>query len=206
MKHLILLAGIAAILAAVSSLPAFATCYYFQPCDKDLNELTHQEAYRWGINLTLPPNEKITSASLYFYSIYDWASESNWLYCSLLNDKPGHPFQTLKTFTDNEAFGNYFDGWAWGKTDLVTYTNLGTTPVNLTYNFTLAQRNALQSYLSDGNFAVAIDPDCHFYNDHVELEICTMISTMTVPEPSTMMLVVGGLVTAVGSGILRRRK
>jgi hypothetical protein len=208
MKRFMILAAFAMALA-VSSVSASATAYYFTPNPSDLNELTHQEAYRWGINLSIPSTETITSASLSFRKIYDWQHESNRLYCSLLNNKPGVPFGPLKVFTDNEAVGNYFNSWAWGKTDLHTYTNLSTCPTDITYNFTPGQLTALQSYLSDGNCAIAIDPDCHFYNCGIKLTIeteCLHPPSSIVPEPSTLVLVLAGLAMAGGGRFLLRRR
>ena len=206
MKYLVLSAAVVALLAA-ASVPAFATLYHFVPSDADLNELTHQEAYRWGINLTLGENENICAAHLFFDNIYDWTCEPNVLYVSLLNNKPGYPFAALKIFTDNEATPNYFDGWGWGKTDLVTYTNMSTHPRDITYNFTASQLTALQNFLSDGNCAIAIDPDCHFYNCGVSLTVETSVlqpPAQITPEPSTMMLVISGLAATLGGGVLRR--
>jgi hypothetical protein len=205
MKYLILSAAIVALLTA-ASVPAFATLYHFVPSDPDLNELTHQEAYRWGINLTLGENENICAAHLFFDNIYDWTCEPNVLYISLLNNKPGSPFSALKIFTDNEVKPNYFDYWTWGKTDLITYTNMSTHPQDITYNFTASQLTALQNFLSDGNCAIAIDPDCHFYNCGISLDIETCIlqpPSHIVPEPSTLMLAAAGL-AATAAGLLRR--
>jgi hypothetical protein len=62
-----------------------------------------------------------------------------------------------------------------------------TTTTTLTYTFT-GLLNTLDSYISDGHigtyadFGLGFDPDCHFFNDGVQLTICTDIPPPKVPD------------------------
>jgi hypothetical protein len=48
------------------------------------------------------------------------------------------------------------------------------TPVTWTYTFTPAQLTALRADIGNGeNFALGFDPDCHFFNNGVQLAIAT---------------------------------
>jgi hypothetical protein len=59
---------------------------------------------------------------------------------------------------------------------------------------------ALNSALADGNFGIGFDPDCHYTNSGISMNIQTRV----VPEPISCVLFV------VGSGVFglasRRRK
>ena len=48
--------------------------------------------------------------------------------------------------------------------------------------------DTLADYAADGRFALSFDPDCHFYNRGVELEIVTGL----IPEPATFLLMSAG--------------
>ena len=83
--------------------------------------------------------------------------------------------------------GDYFINVYTGEeTPLVTYSNLTTSPVTLTYTFTDDELAALASYAAEGTFGLGFDPDCHYYNDGVKLTITT--SKVVVPEPATISL------------------
>lgn len=44
---------------------------------------------------------------------------------------------------------------------------------------------ALFAYITNGaNFAIGFDPDCHFFNDDIKLELTT--GPATAPEPTTL--------------------
>jgi len=56
----------------------------------------------------------------------------------------------------------------------------------------------LNSFAADGLFGLAFDPDCHYWNDGVQLTI-----NAEVPEPATLLLF--GLGT-LGLAAYRRRR
>jgi hypothetical protein len=75
---------------------------------------------------------------------------------------------------------------------------------NLTYDLgTLGLIPDLQTYASNGVFGFGWDPDCHYYNDSVQVCITTR-DTPTIPEPGMLSMLGLGL-----SGIalyLRKKK
>jgi hypothetical protein len=70
-----------------------------------------------------------------------------------------------------------------------------------TYTFTEAQEDVLEAYIANGqNIAIALDPDCHFFNDGIAL---TLTTGPAIPEPLTVVLISAGLAAA---GYRRRRR
>ena len=134
----------------------------------------------------------IHSATLRFKSLRNYNNASNRLYVQLLDTAP----EGVRWYWDNQGGGNNFAGQG---TPLVTYQNLTTTPLTREHDFDTAQLAALNSYMQNGgDFALGIDPDCHFYNCGVELDLeCGVI-----PEPASVGVLAIGAVVA----LLRRRR
>jgi len=82
---------------------------------------------------------------------------------------------------------------------LESLINLSDTSQDLVYTFTDTEAGILDTYAMDGRFALAFDPDCHFYNCGIELEIIT--ETQGVPEPAGLWLMALG-----GLALIRRSK
>ncbi len=178
---------------------AFAGDHFFADIDDaTIGNLEHQYAYEWGIDFSIPQGEVVTGAELSFASIYNWADEpDDILYVHLLSKDSVPPFAWGVEY-DNEGGGDFFDGEG---PLLFTYTDTtDTQPENFVYSFTQEQVGQLTDALSDGNFGIGLDPDCHYFNDGVQMKITTKV----VPEPiSTVLFLVGGGALA---GVRRLRR
>ena len=165
----------------------------FAPTPSDLWDLEHGNVYEWGINYSLPSGQEITSAELSFEGIRNWNNSANDLYVYLISMvQPGtHRYNDY--FNSADSFDGHL-GIPYRMLD--HYENLPSYAQDLTYSFTGDDLVALNSYMSNGNFGLGFDPDCHFYNDGIELYITT-----AVPEPASLALL--ALCSLV---VIRRRK
>jgi len=81
-------------------------------------------------------------------------------------------------------------------------TNPSSGKYDYTYTFTAGQLTTLTNYInatggagSAGSIGIALDPDCHFFNDGISLTMTTQaFTTQAVPEPASLMLLGTGLV------------
>lgn len=180
---------------------ASAAMYSFEPYDSDLGDLDHYRNYTWGINTpwdtTSDENseyEQVISATLSFDNIRNWDNNPNVLYVHLLD----HARRGVEVGYDGQGGGNEFDGEG---VELITYQNLPAVSQDLTYSFDEDEIFALNTYASDGRFGLGFDPDCHFYNSGVSLQVETVTGTTPVPEPATMAILLAG-----GALVIRRRR
>jgi hypothetical protein len=189
----------------LTPLTSFSGTYTFSPSVADLNDLEHAKWYKWGIKWTLPAHEEITAAKITYYNIWDWQVEPDHLYTHLLNtvnDTNGNTtpnwvpkvgYETItKIGNDSDGDGDYFAGKGilLGNWNDPHGGSNGAHAINLSYDITSANF----SWLSDGNFGFGIDPNCHYYNTRIVVEI----NTSPVPEPSTMLLLGLGLMSITG--------
>jgi hypothetical protein len=176
-------------LAAADTIPLQVT---LTPQPADLSDLDHHLVYLWGFDLPVDQGLELTAATLTFDNIRDWTHEPNLLSVHLLD----YAALGVRTVTDNQGGGDYFvTRYTGANRHLVTYRNLSTKPQDLVYVFSNDDVAALAGYLADGRAGLGFDPDCHFFNDGVELTL-----TYTPEPPSLGLLVLGGL------GLLRRRR
>jgi PEP-CTERM motif len=92
-------------------------------------------------------------------------------------------------------------GWSY----ILDGTLSGSQLYTYTFTFDATQRGLLQAYIAaGGDFAIGLDPDCHFFNDGVSLTILTATGGAAVPEPASLALLGTGLVAVARR--YRRRK
>ncbi len=186
--------GILAIFCFMIANQAFGAAFTFTPEPPNLNDLSHNMAFTWGIewNNTYGP---INEATLTFKNIHNLITEDNdFLYIRLLNDAPIGVRKYGELFTDGDNFeGRGTELAVWADPDN------GSFPNDLTFTFSeLGALGLLNDYAADGVIGFAFDPDCNFANDGIEFTIYS-----DVPEPSTLLLF--GLGT-LGLAIYRKRQ
>jgi PEP-CTERM motif len=210
-----LLVALAALAVLGLSSAAKADTLTLTPSPVDLNDLDHHSVYTWRVDNVNLNGQTITGARITIKNIANWDANANRLFIHLLDtakasgvnsfiDDP-NPNNTSVSIIDDFANTRFHNDANWlvanGTADtFLTSQSFTTTPTNFVYNFTAAQLTALMTYISnDGRFALGFDPDCHFFNDGIKLEIFT--SPAQTPEPATMALLGTGL-----AGLYARRR
>jgi hypothetical protein len=201
------------------------TCPTFSPNDgegdrDDVWDLDHTHYHTWGINnFSIPTGRVVTEATLTFYNINNWtAAENNdprqvlnvWLLDSALNptrsgsEEGMPPSGRVIQYNDTDNGPDNLAGWLYSdKVKIGTYHDSNGGPfgdvINLVYTFsTLGLLDELNAYINNGhNFAMGFDPDCHYYNCGIRLEICTGLRH--VPDGGATLLLLGiGLLAMYG--------
>jgi hypothetical protein len=190
LKQFLILSGFMFVFAVSGN----AAVFTFIPDPADLYDLDHHLAYTWGIEWEYT-NMHIVDAILTFRNIRDYMPEpDDILYTNLLDN----PYTGVTVYSDVAPSGNYFDGPGvlvntWSDPDD------GTFPADMSFSLRdLGYIGQLNDFAADGLFGFGFDPDCHYYNDGVELTIIT-----SIPEPATIFLIGIG---AIGLAAYRRRR
>lgn len=192
------------------------------PTPADMDDLDHHSVYTWRIDNVQLGGQTITGARITFTNIANWDTNPNRLFAHLLDtarnsgvrqfldDNPNNsPVTSIVDDFVNTRFHNGTNAlgqsspWlvAPGTADTHLFDQSFTmTPTTFVYNFTASELQALIAYIANGgNFAIGLDPDCHFFNDGIKLEIFT--ANAPVPEPATLTLLGTGL-----AGLYYRRR
>lgn len=192
-RHLV--ASLVSVLLLVSP-AAWADFYSMVPSSPDLGDLDHYRYYTWGVDTPWPQTEAAAWAALSFTNIRNWTSEANVLYVHLLENAPAG----VTAGWDNQGGGDAFQDQG---VVLTVYHDLSATAQTLRYIFTEDQIAALNAFAADGRFALGFDPDCHFLNDGVQLEVATEV----IPEPAALaVLALGGGAIILGRRAKRARR
>jgi hypothetical protein len=210
------------------------TKYVFTPPSSrnhagDLQDLEHKYAYRWEIDWKVPEGQEIAGIQLKFKSIRNWNNDDNILYVNLLdlNGKPANGNHVTE-IRDRDGYTNSTNAFAGNKGILLDeYDNIldkSNGYRNLTYDFSTGKTTGFkpglssdgtasnidpwktfENYVADGLFGFGFDPDCHFWNKGISLEIKTKAAAAPVPEPSTIALLGVGMIGIVGYGRKKRK-
>ena len=217
MKKLLL--SLAALFVLCAAQTVKADTLTFTPPDPDIDDLDHHKAYTWRVDNVNLQGKTITGARLTFKNIANWDSNPNRLFVHLLDnaksagiasftddlDSNNNPGDIVDDFVNTRYHNqsNWLVAAGTARTALFD-ASFSTTPTTFVYNFDANELAALFAYISNGgNFAIGFDPDCHFFNDWIKLEIFTANAPPQVPEPATLVLLGTGL---AGLYARRRRK
>ena len=166
MKKSLLLIALMLLLLAANS---FAGVYHFNPDPSDMYDLDHGYYYGWGIDHDFG-DEKISNVYLTIQNVNNWWPEPNMLFMHLVDNMDAGLF----VGDDNKLeIDDYYAGQgvlidAWTDND----GGIRGDEVTLSYDFAaMGILNDFAAYAADGNVGFGFDPDCHFFNDKVQVTV-----------------------------------
>ncbi len=174
------------------------------------NALTGENAYEWGINIVPPTGDVISSATLTFNDITLTKSGNSQntgiLYADILNGSNSK----LTSFSDGDRAGDFFTGSS-SPFSAANVSSLGSQSFVLnqklswSFTFNTAQLATLNAFLSDGFFAIGLDPDCYYKVGSIcfSYDVSPATKIVTTPDMATTVLLLGA--SLLGLEIFRRR-
>jgi len=202
------------LVALATTLPAVAEVISFQyAAAPDMYDLDHGKWYEWGMswNRTAYDPASIRSAWLTVSNVYDNTHDPQNVVFAEVLDTPRDGVG-VRIGSDNESLhSDYFASSSYPNPHefLTAFhdTQAGDTPQNWRWDFNATDLSKLKSYASNnGLFGIGLDPDCHFVNTGIKLNVewCARQDTPPTPELGTwMLLACSGL---AGALVTRRRK
>lgn len=164
------LAKALAMVLAVSAfvvVQARADVFEYVPSPADLNDLDHDQAYTWGIDVSALQGWAITEVVLSFDNITNFDDAANTLWIHLLDNAP----LGVQSFADGQDFVDRFQGQGPLIAEWHDVNGSGTTE-DLSFSLSaLSLITTVRTYCGDGVLAFAFDPDCHYWNDGVKVTI-----------------------------------
>lgn len=150
------------------AVPVTAGIFYYEPDPSDMYDLDHQYCYTWCIDVTELHGYQIVEVNLVIKDITNWNNDRNILYIHAIDDAP----EGVQWLYDGDKDG--VDGFDGQGVLVAEYsdTNGRYSRETLEYSFMdLGLIGSVQDYSSDGTLVIAFDPDCHFWNNGIELII-----------------------------------
>jgi hypothetical protein len=171
----------------------------YEPYPSDMYDLDHGDYYLWGIDLTSDyrynSGDEILTAQLNFTNIRNYNSSTNILFIHLLDDADVGLYRGRDNYREENDFflnqGTLIAEWR---------NDPAGVAVDLTLTFDADMLAALNTYAANDIIGFGLDPDCHYYNDGVELSITT---ATYAPAPGAVFL---GSIGVGLVGWLRRRR
>jgi hypothetical protein len=169
--------------------------------------LNIDDAYSWGISISVPSGEEVASAEVNFTSVelnMFTRSGKGYFYADLLNSKS----TGVTSAFDDDAPGDYwatkFSGANITPLGTETFNSIGTT-LTWSYVLTSAELTSLNTYLADNNgiFNLGMTPDCGYSIGGLSFTYTLGSHHNTVPDfATTAFLLIMGL---AGLEVFRRQ-
>lgn len=162
-------------------------------------QMSHEDWYEWGFEIEIPDGYVVTEATVEFDLIRNFKSPEfpggeNALFVNLLPE--GTVGVTVGEDDGNpELLENYFEGQG---VYITEWQNLSNVKTSISYDFSEDQVLALNDMAQNGFFALAVDPDCHYFLHGGRVKV-------SVPEPSSLSLLLIGSLGLFAAAFTRKK-